>query len=116
MKHIEAMANMELQAMTMSTAAVIDCLEANDPMAVADQLKAEELLPDDIYDNLDKKTRRERAREITTAVTNKVKYQPKNFNKFIGVLKKRNLHQLVVTLEGNLSEQQKHYLRYKQVL
>ena len=106
LKALEAMADKstpESKVMQSSTAGLITHLTANNPVNVADALLSAELLTHDTYSKflLPTYTQEMVAREITVAVTVKVKADPNNFKKFIDVLRSKGLEKAVKLLDDN---------------
>ena len=101
------MDNLDLTVMKRSTAEIIKCIGANDPMTVADELFSIDLLPENVYYKISNESHpTDTAREITRAVTKKVEYQQLNFLKFIDVLKKTNM----VAIADTLEKRSKYYI------
>ena len=89
------------------TSVLVTGLEAVDVEEVADALKGQSLLAGDVYDGLllPTKTKKQKARDIVKGVSSKVKANPKNFMKFLGVLRSQeDLEDLVNTLEKKHSK------------
>ena len=85
------------------TSDLIKNLAASDPKDVADELRSADLLPKSTYDEISSdENKKEIARKIVIAVTDKVVAQSTNFRRFVLILQRTNLHDLAVLLEDQL--------------
>ena len=97
------MANQQLNVLESCTAELINHLEANDPTSIADKLFSSGLLPWDVYNrSIGCITTNDKARIITTALTSKVKAQPKDYEKILTVFRNKGLNDMADILEEKL--------------
>ena len=101
------MAAPEKTAIRTSTRPLVDGLAEEDIERIADDLKDNNLISSDVYQALflpTKTTKKQKARDVVSNVTGKVNSNPKNFMKFIKVLKDNELPGLAKHLEDKFGE------------
>ena len=94
------------RAMVTSTDKLINAILAGNPMAIADDLRTQELINPDVYQLmlLDTRITTDKARILVQAVTFQVQYKPKHFSNFLEVLRRNGLSDLVDMLENKCSK------------
>ena len=90
------------RAIVTSTDILVSAIVAGNPMAISDDLLAQELIHRDIYQEmlLDTRINPDKARILVQAVINQVEYKPEKFSKFLEVLQRNSLTDLVDMLEN----------------
>ena len=92
------------KAMVTSTNKLVDAMVAGNPAAISGDLVAQELIHPDVYQEmlLLDRSNPDKARILVQGVTNQVRYKPEVFSKFLGVLHKNSLSDLVDMLEKKM--------------
>ncbi len=100
------MAAPEKTAINISTKLLVDGLAEEDIESIADDLKDNNLISSDVYQGLflPTNTKTQKARDVVRNVTGKVNSNPKNFMKFIKLLKENKLPGLAKHLEDKFGE------------
>ena len=85
---------------------LVKAIVAESPMNIADDLLAQELINQDIYELVLSDTRINpyKARNLVLTVIKQVQYKPQHFPKFLEVLRKNNLSDLADMLENECSK------------
>ncbi len=100
------MAAPEKTAIRISTRPLVDGLAEEDIESIADDLKDNNLISSDVYQGLilPIKTKKQKAKDVVSNVTEKVNANTENFMKFIKVLKDNELPGLAKLLEDKFGE------------